>query len=236
MKKILSLILTLIIALSLAACADKKTEEVSGNEANQEITVGDDIQEKDDEEEVIETVEDDKVESEKEEAEKPEVKPETKPEVKPETKPEAKPETKPEEKPETNNKKSVASTLLAQFKSVAGNGNALSIADKLAANSVFGEMSMGTMSVEPGFLTGFQNSEIKGFSEGAMFSPIIGTIPFVGYVFTLESTTDASAFISTLKKSANLNWNICTTADEMVSGSSGNKVFFVMSPETFDEE
>ena len=92
------------------------------------------------------------------------------------------------------------------------------------------------MAVEPGFLTGFDNTEIKGFKEGAMFAPMIGTIPFVGYVFTLDDSTNASDFISTLKSAANLRWNICTSADEMVTGSAGNKVFFVMCPKSFDQE
>ena len=39
-----------------------------------------------------------------------------------------------------------------------------------------------------------------------------------------------------LKANANLRWNICTTADEMVAGSVGNKVFFVMCPTEFTEE
>ena len=92
------------------------------------------------------------------------------------------------------------------------------------------------MEVEPGLLQGFDNAEIKGFKEGAVFMPMIGTIPFIGYVFTLEDGTDASSFISKLKSNANLRWNICTTADEMVAGSVGNKVFFVMCPTEFAEE
>jgi len=91
------------------------------------------------------------------------------------------------------------------------------------------------MSVEEGYLTGFGNAEIKGFKEGAMFAPMIGTIPFVGYVFTLENADKASDFIAQLKKNANLRWNICTEADEMITGNVGNKVFFVMSPVSFEQ-
>lgn len=91
------------------------------------------------------------------------------------------------------------------------------------------------MEIEPGYLTGFDNTEITGFKEGAVFMPMIGTIPFVGYVFTLENAADAPAFISKLKSAANLRWNICTSADEMVAGSAGNKVFFVMCPTEFAE-
>ena len=109
------------------------------------------------------------------------------------------------------------------------------MAETLVSNSVIA-FSGGAVAVEPGYLTGFDDTEIKGFKEGAMFAPMIGTPPFVGYVFTLEDGADVSAFISTLKSAANLRWNICTSADEMVTGSVGNKVFFVMSPISFDEE
>ena len=113
--------------------------------------------------------------------------------------------------------------------------SAQSLADSLLTNSVipFGGASMP---VEPGYLSGFDNAEIKGFKEGYMFAPMIGSIPFIGYIFTLDAGTDASAFVSTLKANANKRWNICTEADEIVTGSVGNKVFFVMCPTAFEEE
>ena len=90
--------------------------------------------------------------------------------------------------------------------------------------------------VEEGFLAGFGNTEIKGFKEGAMFAPVIGSVPFVGYVFFLEDNADASAFISTLKANADLRWNICVEAEEMVAGNVGNKVFFVMCNKDLNAE
>ena len=68
-----------------------------------------------------------------------------------------------------------------------------------------------------------------------MFAPMIGSIPFIGYVFELPNAGDASSFIANLQKNANLRWNICVAADEMVTGSAGNKVFFVMCPESLEE-
>ena len=231
MKKILSIVLVFLIAFSFASCGKKNTEDVSNTETeNQQIV------DNENENEVLpeEEIEGEETEEEKEDvpATKPEEKPQTKPEEKPQAKPEEKPQQKPEEKPEAN--QSVGNTLLADFKAKAGSSNALSIAEALLANPVI-KFSGGAMAVEPGFLTGFDNTEIKGFKEGAMFAPMIGTIPFVGYVFTLEDSVNASDFISTLKSSANLRWNICTSADEMVAGSSGNKVFFVMCPKSFEE-
>lgn len=226
MKKILSLILVLTALLSFAACSNQTAvEEPETKPENEQIV----DTEEDVQEEII-------PEEEKEDAEeKPEVKPEVKPETKPEVKPETKPEEKPEVKPEAS--KTVGNTLLADFKAKAGShSSVVSLAEALASNSVLQQINCGAMPVEPGFLTGFDNAEIKGFKEGAMFAPMIGTIPFVGYVFTLEDGVNASDFISTLKSSANLRWNICTTADEMIAGSSGNKVFFVMSPKSFEEQ
>ncbi len=235
MKKFLSIILVLVIALSFAACGKKNTEETLNNDVENNEVI-----ETEKEEEVLEDEDEDEdeKETEKEPEVKPEVKPETKPETKPEAKPEVKPETKPEEKPEVKPEepKTVGATLLADFKSKAkDSASALSIAEALVTNKVI-SFGGGAMPVEEGFLTGFDNTEIKGFKEGAMFAPMIGTIPFVGYVFTLADETNAADFISTLKSAANLRWNICTSAEEMVTGSVGNKVFFVMCPESFDEE
>ena len=80
------------------------------------------------------------------------------------------------------------------------------------------------MEVSEGYLNGF-DEDITGFQKGVMFSPVIGTIPFVGYVF---ETDDADALLSLLKEKANPAWNICTEADETVSTSKEKLVFFLM--------
>ena len=87
--------------------------------------------------------------------------------------------------------------------------------------------------VEPGFLNGFME-DIVGFQEGAVFAPAIGAIPFIGYVFRLEDGQDPALFMEQLKKLADLRWNVCTQADEMVTDSVGNLVCFVMSPLEFE--
>ena len=90
------------------------------------------------------------------------------------------------------------------------------------------EMAMGSMPVEPGLLTGFDNEEIKGFKEGAMFSPMIGSIPFVGYIFKVDDETNVDDFMKQLKDNANLRWNICTEADQMLITNVDKTVLFVM--------
>ena len=59
-----------------------------------------------------------------------------------------------------------------------------------------------TAPVEPGTLMGFGNTPIEGFSQGVMFAPVIGTIPFLGYLFRLEEGTDGAAFVDTLQSSS----------------------------------
>ena len=127
----------------------------------------------------------------------------------------------------------VAQTLQAQFTQLASEGKtAEEIAMALSENKVFNDVAMGSMPVQEGFLNGF-SEEIKGFKETSyMFSPMIGTIPFVGYVF---ETDDPEALVKTLDEKAMLNWNICTVADEKVSSVSGNYVFFVMAPFNFEQ-
>ena len=92
-----------------------------------------------------------------------------------------------------------------------------------------------TMPVEEGLLNGFGNTQILGFKDGATFAPMIGAIPFLGYVFVLEEDTDVESFMNTLKDNADLRWNVCTTADEMVVSHAGQTVLFVMCPVTFEE-
>lgn len=188
---------------------------------------------------------------------KPEVKPEVEPEVKPEPEinvPAADPEVEPEinvpavnpeetpevetpevETPEVNPEDSTntdgttaGDILLKDFKDriAAGETSAQALADALIQHPMIQFMG-GTMPMEEGFLSGF-NEEIHGFKEAVMFCPMIGAIPFVGYVFEIENEADVPAFIQTLKDNANLRWLICAQAEEMVVEAVGNKVFFVM--------
>lgn len=145
-----------------------------------------------------------------------------------------KPEDTEKETNEEQKKETVANTLMSDFKSIAKSQNAESIANQLIANKII-PFVPAVMPVEEGGLNGFGDAEITGFKEGAMFGPMIGTIPFIGYVFELKDETDVNQFISTLKSNANLRWNICTEADEMVVCSVDKKVFFVMCPKYFEE-
>lgn len=221
MKKIIALILVLMLTLSFVACGTKNNTE--------------DPVEQDDVVETLNPEEIEEKEESKEETKKPEqkpqeeVKPEEKPAVKPETKPEVKPETKPE--PEA---KTLGTKLLADFKAKASAMDAQALAEALLANPEI-KFGGGAMPVEEGYLSGFDNAEIKGFKTGVMFAPMIGSIPFVGYIFELANASDVPSFIANLEKNANKRWNICVEADEMVTGSSGNKVFFVMCPTSLEE-
>ena len=137
-----------------------------------------------------------------------------------------------------NNELSFGQTLLSDFRGRVTADPAISaqaLADALLTNPAI-QFAGGSMPVEPGLLTGFDNAEITGFSEGVMFAPAIGSIPFVGYIFILEDGADVNAFMSTLSSNANPRWNICVTADETVVDSVGNTVFFVMCPSSADGE
>lgn len=107
------------------------------------------------------------------------------------------------------------------------------MADAILANPMI-LFDGASMPVEEGLLTGFGNTEITGFKEGVMFAPMIGSIPFVGYVFSLADDTDAEAFMQTLKDNADPRWNICTEAEETVVENADNMVFFVMCPSQFE--
>ena len=89
------------------------------------------------------------------------------------------------------------------------------------------------MPMEEGFLMGF-DADITGFEEAVAFMPMIGTIPFVGYVFDLAEDADVEAFMTTLQENANMRWNICTEAEQTVIASYGDKVFFLMCPKSLE--
>lgn len=225
MRKTLIYILTAAMALSITACGNKETETQAPEttvavETEAEETTEEETTEAETE---AETSEEETTEEETSEAETEEV-------VEFET----------EESTEAAGNASgdsAAYTLLADFNAQLAANSALSaqeIADTLLTNSIIPFMG-GSVPVEPGLLTGFGNAEITGFEEGVMFAPMIGSIPFVGYVFDLAEGTDAAAFVKTLEDNADRRWNICVEADETVVEVNGDKVFFVMSPLSFEE-
>ncbi len=220
MKKILALLLVLVMATSVIACGKTENNEDNTPVENIETPVENDETED-------ETAEEGDKAEEPQESTKPSATPSAKPSEKPTES--AKPSEKPEEAPKT-----VGTKLLAEFNQKAKSGTALSIAESFANGGSLPFMA-GAMEVEPGLLQGFDNYEVTGFKSGAVFQPMIGSIAFIGYVFELEDGVSASDFAANLKKNANKRWNICVEADEMVTGIVGNKVFFVMCPNSFEE-
>ena len=103
------------------------------------------------------------------------------------------------------------------------------MANLLVTNEVIQFMG-GAMPLEANqeFFTGFDNYQITGYQSGAIYMPMIGTIPFVGYVFDLAEGTDVSAFVKGLTDNCNPRWNICTAAEHTIAGAYGNTVFFLM--------
>ena len=205
-RKTLVLMLATSLVLSLTACGGKKTEvEAPVKEEVTTETV----------EETTEAVESTEIESTESGEESTEAVESTE-------------ETEVNDTPTDT----VASKLYELFETeIATTDDINEVANKLIEAEYFKEVSMTTMEVEPGWLNGFEN-EIKTFNNGVMFAPMIGTIPFVGYVF---ETDDTELLMSELEANALLNWNICTTADEMLVKAHDNYVFFVMSPYTFGE-
>lgn len=128
--------------------------------------------------------------------------------------------------------KTLGTTLGDYFVELAEDGMAIEeIAGEMTAHPsiLFNCMSM---EVEPGFLPGFDN-EITNFTKGMTFAPMISSIAFVGYVFETE---DADALIKALEENANLRWNVCVEAEEMIIEEHDGKVFFVMCPKSLEEE
>jgi len=146
-------------------------------------------------------------------------------------------ESTPSNDQNTNDAASVGAALMntfTEYMNANPEATAMDAATAVAANEII-PFEAATMEVEPGYLNGFDNAEITGFEQGVMFAPMMGTIPFVGYIFTLPADADADAFMNTLKEGANLRWNICTEADEMTVTNSGSTIFFLMAPLSFED-
>ena len=135
---------------------------------------------------------------------------------------------------ENNNEeenKTVASQLVTEFKKeIAKSKDIKEVADKISESNIIVPTTVVTEITEDDYLAGF-NEEIKGFKKAVSIAPMIGTIPFVAYIFEVDNPEE---FASTLKEQANLRWNICTEADEMQTSIVDNYVFFVMSPNNFE--
>ncbi len=140
------------------------------------------------------------------------------------------------DKDQVNNAESVGEILLADFEEKANtNDDVVALAEEISKNAIIPFSSMA-MEVEPGLLAGFGNAEITGFSKGASFGPLIGSIPFIAYIFELEDSENIESFIENLRANADLRWNICVEAEEMITGNVDNKVFFVMCEKEFAQE
>ena len=82
------------------------------------------------------------------------------------------------------------------------------------------------------YYMGFGEYRITGYDSAAVYSPMMGSIAFVGYVFDLTENTDVNEFIKGLTDHCDPRWNICVEAEQTVVGAVGDKVFFVMCPAT----
>lgn len=122
--------------------------------------------------------------------------------------------------------KTLGGKLALEFKKQIKDSTDISAIAKALAAEDFSTYSCDVLDASEGFLTGFKE-EIKGFKKGVTFRPMIGSIPFVGYIF---ETDDAEALKATLLDKADPRWNICTEAAETICVTSGNYVFFTMCP------
>ena len=101
-------------------------------------------------------------------------------------------------KEETAEPETLGQTLYKDFtaKVDAGEKDTQALADAILSSGVL-PFDGVSMEVEPGWLMGF-TADIEGFEKAVMFGPAIGAIPFVGYVFQLDSADNCEAFCAKL--------------------------------------
>lgn len=120
--------------------------------------------------------------------------------------------------------------LAAEFKSqIKETKDLKQIAENLAEMT---DMFCVVEAMESGYFPGFDNN-VEGYKQAVGFFPMIGSVPFVGYIFEVENP---KAFATTLTENANPRWNICTEASETVVEISGKYVFFTMCPGDAEED
>lgn len=125
----------------------------------------------------------------------------------------------------------LGSQLVNQFqKHAKEESDPMEIAQKIIADDL-AEISLDAESVESGWLNGF-DEDVTGFTKGVMIAPVIGSIPYVSYVF---ETDDPEALVEELDEKHNMRWNICTEAEEKVSSIYENLVYYAMVPGEEDE-
>lgn len=129
--------------------------------------------------------------------------------------------------------KTVALILAEQFKeTMKSTSDIQEVARKLTQNDIMEiAINVETLGKED-YISGFK-TEIKDFKQAVAIRPMIGTIPFVAYIFEADN---AEEFAENLRSNADLRWNICTEADNLEIAIVDNYVFFVMAPKSFDEE
>lgn len=84
-------------------------------------------------------------------------------------------------------------------------------------------------------LQGFPE-EVPSFHSCIKISTGISSIPFVAYIFELESTIQRPAFVSSLLCKADRSWHFAAGEDEFVCEAVNRLVLFAMVPPTIDAE
>lgn len=131
-----------------------------------------------------------------------------------------------------NNDNTLAVNLVQEFKKEITETKDIKKVAKKLAKSDFDMPDLEVSNVSNAdYLTGF-NEKIQGYKKAYVIAPTISTIPFIAYIFESNKPNELA---NTLKEQANLRWNICTEADEMQVAVVDNYVFFVMSPNNFDD-
>ncbi len=136
-------------------------------------------------------------------------------------------EVKPKEEDTT-----VAGILTNQFKEeMKKSDNPFEVIKKISENEIIATSIDVVELKNEDYVDGF-DKEIKGYKKAYAIKPIIGSIPFIAYIFEVD---DAKEFETELNDNANLRWNVCTEADNKNSAVVDGYVFFVMAPKSFEE-
>lgn len=84
------------------------------------------------------------------------------------------------------------------------------------------------------YFAGFGETTITGYKDCVQFGPMIGTIPFIGYIFELEDESEIMPLRQLLESNYDLRWNICTAAETITFANVDNYLLVAMHTMMFD--
>ncbi len=89
--------------------------------------------------------------------------------------------------------------------------------------------------IDEGYLDGIINYKVTDFKNGAMIKANKTKIPFIGYLFEVDQSTDTQLFIENLKTNADKQYKTLLDDEDIYIEKENNIIFFLICPDNIEE-